>query len=84
MLALHYQPERLVWPGLEEYPAHLHIDLLPPFQGAGHGRALMETFYAAAAQAGAARGARHRDHGQHQGPRLLPPPGVPPAGDRPA
>ena len=35
------------------YPAHLHIDLLPPFQGAGHGRAMMETFYAAAAQAGA-------------------------------
>ena len=54
MIALHYQPERLVWPGLEEYPAHLHIDLLPPFQGAGHGRALMETFYAAAARAGAA------------------------------
>jgi ribosomal protein S18 acetylase RimI-like enzyme len=54
MLALHYHPERLVWPGLEEYPAHLHIDLLPPFQGAGHGRAMMETFYAVAAQAGAA------------------------------
>src|SRR6266571_5250126 len=54
MIALHYRPERLVWPGLAEYPAHLHIDLLPPFQGAGHGRALMETFYAAAAQAGAA------------------------------
>jgi ribosomal protein S18 acetylase RimI-like enzyme len=53
MIALHHRPERLVWPGLEEYPAHLHIDLLPPFQGAGHGRALMETFYAAAAQAGA-------------------------------
>jgi ribosomal protein S18 acetylase RimI-like enzyme len=53
MLALHYRPERLVWPGLEEFPAHLHIDLLPPFQGAGHGRALMETFYAAAAGAGA-------------------------------
>jgi GNAT superfamily N-acetyltransferase len=53
MIALHYQPERLVVPGLEEYPAHLHIDLLPPFQGAGHGRAMMETFYAAAAQAGA-------------------------------
>ena len=33
MLALHYRPERLVWPGLKEYPAHLHIDLLPPFQG---------------------------------------------------
>ena len=53
MLALHYRPERLVWPGLDEYPAHLHIDLLPPFQRAGHGRALMETFYAAAASAGA-------------------------------
>ena len=54
MIALHHRPERLVWPGLEEYPAHLHIDLLPPFQGAGHGRALMETFYVAAARAGAA------------------------------
>jgi ribosomal protein S18 acetylase RimI-like enzyme len=54
MIALHYRPERLVRPGLDEYPAHLHIDLLPPFQGAGHGRALMETFYAAAARAGAA------------------------------
>jgi GNAT superfamily N-acetyltransferase len=53
MIALHYRPERLLWPGLAEYPAHLHIDLLPPFQGAGHGRALMETFYAAAARAGA-------------------------------
>jgi ribosomal protein S18 acetylase RimI-like enzyme len=53
MVALHYQPERLLWPGLEAYPAHLHIDLLPPFQGSGHGRALMETFYAAAARAGA-------------------------------
>jgi GNAT superfamily N-acetyltransferase len=54
MLALHYRPERMVRPGLQEYPAHLHIDLLPPFQGVGHGRALMETFYAAAAGAGAA------------------------------
>jgi GNAT superfamily N-acetyltransferase len=53
MIALHYRPERLLWPGLDAYPAHLHIDLLPPFQGAGHGRALMETFYAAAARAGA-------------------------------
>ncbi len=54
MLALGYQPELLLWPGLAEYPAHLHIDLLPPFQGQGHGRQLMETFYAAAAAAGAA------------------------------
>jgi hypothetical protein len=40
MLALHYWPERLLWPGLAEYPAHLHIDLLPAFQGAGYGREL--------------------------------------------
>jgi ribosomal protein S18 acetylase RimI-like enzyme len=53
LLALHYNPERMLWPGLAEYPAHLHIDLLPPFQGQGHGPVLMETFYAAAARAGA-------------------------------
>lgn len=53
MLALHYHPERMLWPGLSEYPAHLHIDLLPPFQGAGAGRAMMETFFAAVAEAGA-------------------------------
>ena len=53
LIALHHHPERMLWPGLAEYPAHLHIDLLPPFQGAGHGRVLMETFYAAAARAGA-------------------------------
>jgi len=53
MLALHYWPERMLWPGLSSYPAHLHIDLLPPFQHAGHGRRLMETFYAAVGQAGA-------------------------------
>jgi len=54
MLALHYSPERLLWPGLPEYPAHLHIDLLPPFQGNGHGRALIDTFCAAVTDAGAA------------------------------
>ena len=54
MLALHYRPERMLWPGLSSYPAHLHIDLLPPFQHAGHGRRLMETFFAAVAEAGAA------------------------------
>jgi ribosomal protein S18 acetylase RimI-like enzyme len=53
MLALHHWPERLLWPGLAEYPAHLHIDLLPAFQGAGCGRALMTTFCDAVAQAGA-------------------------------
>jgi ribosomal protein S18 acetylase RimI-like enzyme len=54
MLALHYYPERLLWPGLAEYPAHLHIDLLPGFQGNGYGRKLIDTFCAAVAEAGAA------------------------------
>jgi ribosomal protein S18 acetylase RimI-like enzyme len=54
MLALHYWPERMLWPGLPQYPAHLHIDLLPPYQGFGHGRALIDTFCAAVADAGAA------------------------------
>src|SRR5271154_143061 len=54
MLALHYRPERLLWQGLPSYPAHLHIDLLPPFQGNGHGRKLIDIFCAAVANAGAA------------------------------
>jgi ribosomal protein S18 acetylase RimI-like enzyme len=32
---------------LEEYPAHLHIDLLPDIQGRGVGRTLMDTFFSA-------------------------------------
>jgi GNAT superfamily N-acetyltransferase len=54
MLARHYRPEWMLWPGLAEYPAHLHIDLLPDFQGTGHGRRLMQTFCRAVARAGAA------------------------------
>jgi ribosomal protein S18 acetylase RimI-like enzyme len=38
---------------LADYPAHLHIDLLPQAQGAGHGRALMEQLLGALADAGA-------------------------------
>lgn len=30
-------------PEVAAYPAHLHIDLLPAWQGRGHGRALMHT-----------------------------------------
>jgi ribosomal protein S18 acetylase RimI-like enzyme len=54
MLALHYHPERLLWPGLDQYPAHLHIDLLPGFQGSGYGRQLIEAFCGCVAEAGAA------------------------------
>jgi ribosomal protein S18 acetylase RimI-like enzyme len=32
-------------PYLAEYPAHLHIDLLPDLQGRGMGRRLMETLF---------------------------------------
>jgi ribosomal protein S18 acetylase RimI-like enzyme len=53
MVSLFYAPEAMVWPGLAEYPAHLHIDLLPAAQGAGYGPRLMQTFFAAAAAAGA-------------------------------
>jgi ribosomal protein S18 acetylase RimI-like enzyme len=53
MLWCHYNPERMIVPEVADYPAHLHIDLLPDYQGAGHGRALMERMYAALAAAGA-------------------------------
>lgn len=33
-------------PYYEDYPAHLHIDLLKPVQSSGHGSSLMETFLA--------------------------------------
>jgi ribosomal protein S18 acetylase RimI-like enzyme len=53
MAALLHRPERMVeQPVLAAYPAHLHIDVLPDFQGGGHGRALMETFLGALAARG--------------------------------
>ncbi|MEV2213809.1 GNAT family N-acetyltransferase [Streptomyces sp. NPDC050997] len=47
IVPLLHRPERMLVPEVAAYPAHLHIDLLPPWQGRGHGRALMETFFAA-------------------------------------
>ncbi|WP_338900076.1 GNAT family N-acetyltransferase [Streptomyces sp. TG1A-60] len=44
IIQLLHHPERMVLPELAAYPAHLHIDLLPAWQGQGHGRALMQTF----------------------------------------
>ncbi|HEY0106488.1 MAG TPA: GNAT family N-acetyltransferase [Rhizomicrobium sp.] len=38
----------------EPYPAHLHIDLLPRFQGIGLGKRLLDAWLGAMAQAGAA------------------------------
>jgi len=47
MALLLHTPRRMLRPELERYPAHLHIDLLPGYQRAGHGRALIETLVAA-------------------------------------
>jgi len=46
-------PNRMLGPIAQEYPAHLHIDLLPDQQGKGAGRQLIEAFCVAAADAGA-------------------------------
>ena len=52
MLGLHLNPERMIVPALADYPAHLHIDLLPEYQGKGLGRGLMEAFLGGLHRAG--------------------------------
>ncbi|GAA2659823.1 GNAT family N-acetyltransferase [Streptomyces vastus] len=52
MVRLLHHPERMVVPELAAYPAHLHIDLLPEWQGRGHGRALMRSFLRALRDSG--------------------------------
>ncbi|MFI8949940.1 GNAT family N-acetyltransferase [Streptomyces sp. NPDC053750] len=47
-----HDPERMIVPELAAYPAHLHIDLLPAWQGRGHGRALMRTLWRALRERG--------------------------------
>ena len=44
LVDLLHHPERNVLDALAAYPAHLHIDLLPEHQRAGHGRVLVRTF----------------------------------------
>jgi GNAT superfamily N-acetyltransferase len=53
MVGLHFHPEHMLIPEMAAYPAHLHMNLLPPFQRQGHGRRLMHAFLAAANAAGA-------------------------------
>jgi ribosomal protein S18 acetylase RimI-like enzyme len=48
-----FHPERLLLPELAPHPAHLHINLLAGYRGAGHGRELIATFLASVAAAGA-------------------------------
>jgi ribosomal protein S18 acetylase RimI-like enzyme len=55
LLGLHLDPERMVVPELSGHPAHLHIDLLPEWQGKGWGRGLMAAFLAGVRAAGAPR-----------------------------
>jgi ribosomal protein S18 acetylase RimI-like enzyme len=49
--ALHH-PEYMLQPHVADYPAHLHIDLLPEAQGLGLGRQLMTSFLDALAAQG--------------------------------
>lgn len=52
LVDLLHDPEHYVHPELADHPAHLHIDVLPAYQGQGHGRRLIETFLAALAERG--------------------------------
>ncbi|MFF4062322.1 GNAT family N-acetyltransferase [Streptomyces sp. NPDC001668] len=54
IVRLLHRPERMLVPEVAAYPAHLHIDLLPEWQGRGYGRALMETFLRALHERGVA------------------------------
>jgi ribosomal protein S18 acetylase RimI-like enzyme len=55
MSELLHHPERLLVPSLADYPAHLHIDLLPHVQRAGWGRKLIHTLLDALRDAGVPR-----------------------------
>jgi len=46
ILDLGLDPDRMIIQELDEYPAHLHIDLLPELQGQGMGRLLMRALLA--------------------------------------
>jgi ribosomal protein S18 acetylase RimI-like enzyme len=44
LLAVLSEPDRMVHPWIADYPAHLHIDLLPGHQRQGWGRRLVDRF----------------------------------------
>ena len=54
LLAAGTDPERMLIAEVDEYPAHLHIDLLPGLQGQGFGRRLIDTLRGALADRGVA------------------------------
>lgn len=51
-IALIHQPPLAIEAIVVDFPSHLHIDLLPQFQGHGHGRRLIETLLGSLAAAG--------------------------------
>jgi ribosomal protein S18 acetylase RimI-like enzyme len=53
-LSAMFHPERMLRPELVSYPAHLHINLLVGYRGAGHGRAMIDTVLRSVAADGAA------------------------------
>jgi ribosomal protein S18 acetylase RimI-like enzyme len=55
LITLLQDPGRMLVAEVADYPAHLHIDLLPEYQGAGHGRALMTAFLRALGEMGVPR-----------------------------
>lgn len=55
MIDLLHHPERMLRPELAGHPAHLHIDLLPEYQGQGYGRRLMSVFLNALHRRGVAK-----------------------------
>jgi ribosomal protein S18 acetylase RimI-like enzyme len=54
MLMLLHHPERMLVAEMADHPAHLHIDLLPEWQGKGWGRGLIASFLAGLRAAGVA------------------------------
>ena len=52
MLLVHHHPEHMIVPELAAYPAHLHIDLLPEWQGKGWGRGLIDALLGGLRDAG--------------------------------
>jgi ribosomal protein S18 acetylase RimI-like enzyme len=52
MVKLGLDPDRMAIPEVDEYPAHLHIDLLPELQRQGFGRKLIATLLAALRERG--------------------------------
>lgn len=68
LLELGFHPERMLHPELASHPAHLHIDLLPEWQGKGQGRGLMAAFLTGLRAAGVPRvhlGMAPENHGAH-------------------